>query len=215
MRFKQLALVGVISFLITACGTNSHYNAFKKNYDIVFNPPAVVDLTWSEIGQRPSDLLRVQFANAAPAYLALAFSENDLQKYRSADNVVMVFQHGRLVRTSGLKNDLQYTRLGFEPLSNLNNTRQVQMTQDWFLKAGYPFSLQLKRLGEESFQALDKTITATKYSESVLLNGQYVGENLYWFSAEGTLLKSSQLLQSEQKQIEILWLSQIYRHTVL
>ena len=217
MQRLHLALVFLSLTALSGCGTNQQYLAIKQNFDIVFNQPPVAELTWQQIAERESDLLRIRLADSNHAYLSLVVKESDFDKYRSANNVVFIFQQGRLVRTSGLKDDLLYSDIKQEPLtmafsSSLPATGVI--IQDWQSAAGYPLSIALNRVGAESFTALDKTIAAVKYTETVRLNEQVVGENLYWFSVDGVLLKSIQMLQSEQRQIEILWLSQIHRHVL-
>lgn len=214
MQLLRKALVCCSLLLVVGCQNNSHYQAFKKNYDIVFNQPALVELTWEEIASRKSDLLRVRYESGDPVYLALTFAENGLLKFRSSDPAVLVFKHGRLLRTSGLKQDLLFSGIAMDPLSSIHSGSAAvgYLEQDWTAMAGYKFVLHLNKVGQESFSVLGKTVEAIKYSETLHLEDKLVGENLYWFSADGVLLKSIQQLQSERRQIEIFWLSDIYRH---
>lgn len=215
MQLLRLAPVCCFLLLIVGCQNNSHYQAFKKNYDIVFNQPAPVELTWEDIASRKSDLLRVRFEGGDPVYLALTFAEHGLLKYRSSDPAVLVFKQGRLLRTAGLKHDLLFSHIEADPLSSVNRdsfSAVGYLEQDWTAMAGYKFVLHLNEVGQESFSVLGKTVDAIKYSETLHLEDKVVGENLYWFSADGVLLKSIQQLQSDRRQIEIFWLSDIYRH---
>ncbi|CAM5220721.1 YjbF family lipoprotein [Alishewanella longhuensis] len=217
MQRLHLALVFLSLTALSGCGTNQQYRAIKQNFDIVFNQPPTAELSWQQIAERESDLLRIRLADSNHAYLSLMVTESGVDKYRSSNNVVFIFQQGRLVRTSGLKDDLVYSEIKQEPLATAFSSSLPAagvILQDWQSAAGYSLALELNLLGAESFTALGKTVTAIKYTETVRLNEQVVGENLYWFSADGVLLKSIQTLQSEQRQIEILWLSQIHRHAL-
>ena len=217
MQRLHIALVFFLLTVLSGCGTNQQYRAIKQNFDIVFNQPPIAELSWQQIAERESELLRIRLADSNHAYLSLMVTESGFEKYRSSNGVVFIFQHGRLVRTSGLKDDLLFSEIKQEPLvMAFSSALPVSSTimQDWQNAAGYPLALELTRIGTEDFTALDKTISAIKYTELVRLNGQVVGENVYWFSADGVLLKSIQMLQSEQRQIEILWLSQIHRHAL-
>lgn len=215
MQRLHLTLVFLSFTVLSGCSSSQQYQAFKQNFDIVFNQPPVAELSWQEIAERQSDVLRVRIGNVSHAYLGAFGAESGVEKYHSANNVVFVFQKGRLVRTSGLQDDLLYTEVKQESLSQVFSSSlptSGSVVQDWQSTAGYPLELELTRVGAENFIALDKTILAIKFLETVRLNDQIIGENHYWFSADGVLLKSVQLLQSEQRQIEILWLSQIHRH---
>lgn len=215
MQRLHLILIFLSFTVLSGCSSNQQYQAFKQNFDIVFNQPPIAELSWQEIAERQSDVLRVRLGDGNHAYLGALKAESDVEKYHSANNVVFVFQQGRLVRTSGLQDDLLFTEVKQESLSQVFSSSfpaSGSVVQDWQSTAGYPLELELTRVGAESFTALDKSVTAIKYLETVRMNEQIIGENHYWFSADGVLLKSVQLLQSEQRQIEILWLSQIHRH---
>lgn len=215
-----ILLLSVI--LLTGCAGT--YRAYIDTLSYAFSPPSGAQLTFEQVNAASSDLLYLTHGERPQVVMALAFIEQGQQKWISADQVVVVIEQGRVVRTAGLKNDLLYlTNRGADPLKRLPTEL---FRADWLRLAdwrqgeyGYQIRSEFKAAGQQDLAFFGKTITTLVFEEYLNYPNQpnFVGaktswRNTYWFdSASGVLLQSRQQLSPQAEPMLMTYISRINR----
>jgi hypothetical protein len=210
------------AILLTGCAGT--YRAYIDTLSYAFSPPAGARLTLEQVNAASSDLMYLTHGERPQVVLALAFIEQGQQKWISADQVVVVIEQGRIVRTAGLKNDLLYlTNRGADPLKRLP---AELFRADWLRLAdwrqgeyGYQIRSEFKAAGQQDLQYFDKTIGTLVFEEYLDYPNQanFVGEattwrNTYWFDrVSGLLLQSQQQLSPQAEPMRMTYISRINR----
>ena len=218
-----------ISVFITGCsGTyHSYYQTLKLG--LSSEPEPVISL--NSVQNSPIDLMQVKRGDRTTVIMALAYIEAGQHKWLSADEAMLVFEKGRVVRTLGLSTDLIHlTNKDADPLKKIaksivKKTFKSSSQQTWDRKAdwsgeyGYEIISNLSNAGEQTLNILSDNINTTLFIEtlSYLAPTNYVQsdntwKNYFWFhTTTGELVKSIQLLSPLDKPIEMVYLSRIAR----
>ena len=104
--------------LTSAC--SGTYNAYYQTLKIAFSYQHDAKLTLAEVQQSSIDVISVKRGEQSTAIMALAYLENGQHKWVSSDNVMLIMDKGRIVRTIGLSENLMYlSNLELDPLKSL------------------------------------------------------------------------------------------------
>ncbi|QJR82806.1 YjbF family lipoprotein [Alteromonas pelagimontana] len=161
-------------------------------------------LTVEQIRASRADLMAVKSGDRDSAIMALAYIENGHHKWVSADNILFIADHGVLIRTEGLAENLIFTgNLEQNPLLQpfplkFNWSRAIDIEG---LGYGLPISSAWRLKGSETLSILSQTFDTLVIEETVSFPSQppfiqtgLSWQNRYWFDKE-----SQELLRSEQK----------------
>ena len=175
-----------------------------------------------KIRNNKKDLIAVKHGERYQVIMALSFSENGIDTWRSADNALFFMQNDVIVQTHGLNNDLVYqSNLNANPLAADSATQT-----DWHYITdieGYGYGLDVetswRRAGEESLNVLSNDFNTNLIEQHVKYTGAkpfYESElswiNRYWFDkSSGELLKSEQKISPANDWIRITFLSRAQR----
>ena len=222
--------MGLVKFLfsclillnLTACAGT--YRSYIDMLDLAFTKTRDVELSLNDVEQAPSDLLYVRNGDRSVAAMALYKIEGGQHKWVSADNVMLIMQHGRIVRTVGFSNDLLYlTNTASDPL--LSST-QINSDSNWLRLAdwqsgeyGYALRSRFEVVPGQKLQFFEKDFSVTliiehlqydNASDYMRFDGNW--QNRFWFdSASGTLIKSEQTLAPFREPISMTYISRIVR----
>ncbi len=218
---RNLALLFSLCFLVACAGT---YRAYIDTLKYAFKSPSDASLTLQQVASANSDLLYLRHGDRPQAVLALAFIEQGQHKWISADGVVLLLEHGRLVRTAGLNNDLLYlTNRGADPLKRLPGElfrAPWLRLADWQQgEYGYQIRSEFKATGQQQLQFFERKLDTLVFEEHLQYPNQanFIGAsktwlNIYWFDSEsGALIKSKQQLTPQAEPIEMTYISRIVR----
>lgn len=217
----KLTVLFICFLLISCSGT---YRSYKDSLAYAFSPTPDLELTKAQVTESFADLAYFRRGDQRQITLALAFVEQGEQKWVSADNVVFVLKHGRLVRTNGFENDLLHVTSELpdpveQGISVVGDTRwhaKVDWASDEY---GYPVTSLLSApkadtlflLGQQ-FEVLRVEETLTYQAPSSFWRVDRQWQNVYWFDmSSGQLLKTRQRFSPNQLPMEFTFLSRAVR----
>lgn len=218
---KKLVLLLCLSSLMSCSGT---YHSYADMLKLAFNRTPDVQLPYSFFTEAKHDYLYVKQGEQAQIAMALMFIESGQFKWVSADRVVLVTEHGRVVRTIGLENDLLHLSATDADLLKQGVTRSGvtswQRQADW---QNNEFGYQLVSTFEygpvESMQFFGQQLDVVPLTENV----QYVADanfvrfddkwqNRFWLEAKtGAVIKSQQMLAPWGEPFELTFISEVVR----
>lgn len=115
VKFPRLTVAIVFSLILGGCSNVNRLYLDSIKLAFFDDGPS---LTLQEVQENKADLLKVVHGERWPAYMALAYVEDDQYKWISSDQVVLAMHKDKIIRTSGLNNNLQYTdNLAGNPLA--------------------------------------------------------------------------------------------------
>ncbi|MCF2948424.1 YjbF family lipoprotein [Paraglaciecola aquimarina] len=220
----QISILLILALLsLTSC--SGTYRAYQQTLKLAFKDTPNVVLSIDEIKQSKVDLALIKRGSRPTSTLALAYLEDRQHKWVSADNVMLIMEKGRIVRTLGLDENLLFlSNTAQDPLKNT----PLSMTElsiwsrisDWSGdEYGYVIESKFSFKTEERLEELSLKIDTIKYVEDakftapsrfIQINNTW--QNTFWFEKNtGTLIKSIQTLAPSTEPIELVYLSRIAR----
>ena len=116
--YLRTALTGLFCcLLLSACSTTNR--AYYDTLKLVFAGSEPKAYTVDQVLSSKADLLQVSSESGVQAVLALAFIEQGMNKWVSADHTLLKIHDGVIAQTEGFDTDLLFTsNLESNPLSN-------------------------------------------------------------------------------------------------
>lgn len=159
-------------------------------------------LTDAQIKAIPYASMGVRIGKSQGVVTILASVDGARQHWASADRVVLITEHGRLVKTIGLPRDLLTTRFTeFDPLSDAargNRSTEANISRIIDLRPKDDFSVPIESrcavMAEESLTILGETRRVLRVRERMVVRKwRWSTENLYWCDeSTGRIWKSKQ-----------------------
>jgi hypothetical protein len=218
----KLLLLTVFLLLSACSGT---YRAYTDMLKLAFTPAKDVAFTFAELTSAKHDYLYVRVGNNSQVALGLAVIEDNQFKWVSGDRALMVTEHGRVVRSSGLANDLLYVsntvsdpiKRPLEISTNTNWIRVADWQQDEY---GYQIRSHFEILPTETMQFFGvavNVIPVVEYlqyqNEANFVRLDRSWQNTFYLDAKsGVVLKSKQLLAPGMDTLELIFISEIVRN---
>jgi hypothetical protein len=209
--------------VISACsGTYRGYVdmlklAFTEQQDVVFR--------FSELIVAKHDYLYVRMGDRSQVALGLAEIEQGQFKWVSGDRALLITEHGRVVRTSGLKNDLIFlTNTVSDPLKrpfDISAQSQWLRLADWQQgEYGYQIRSHYEVKPVETMLFFDVAINVIPVvehlqyqNEANFARSDHSWQNTFWLDAKtGEVLKSNQLLAPGKETLELIFISEVVRN---
>ncbi|MEW7313188.1 YjbF family lipoprotein [Buttiauxella gaviniae] len=138
--------------------------------------------------------------NGPQLFVVLAYDENDQQKWVTQDRAMIVTEHGRIVKTSGLGDNLQQvTNLASDPLVKAN---QIIDGSGWTRQMGWTEQQQVRMAtarstftwdGTDTLKVADSTTPVRVLDEEITAAGK-TWHNRFWIDSEGHIRQSTQYL---------------------
>jgi len=207
----------IVFFLfLSLTGCSGTWRTYKDMIDYAWTEVPDKTFTLAEIKAYPYDLIYARLDEKPQVALVLASSANGRQKWRSSDRATFTLQHGRVVKTYGLVNDLLYSEdSGVDPLSSMyQQPGNFQRLTDWALhnESGYPQLFAYQHSTNESVELDGKSLATRKVSELVTFADGSTAMNYFWFSLEKPILvKSEQQLAPFGPRLTLTYVSRIAR----
>ncbi|WP_309266433.1 YjbF family lipoprotein [Aeromonas salmonicida] len=171
--FPSRLLAFSATLLLAGCSTSVQKTI--ETFGYVFNKPDDIVLTSSELRELPYASAYIKVGDIPQALVILAYVDGPRMSWVSADGVMFVTQHGRLIKTVGLPNDLRYLgSLEKDPLktSRLDKTPSMvwYSVAEWSKKytSGYPLSMHYTQRGREVLNIMDHSYKTTIVEEHVV-----------------------------------------------
>ncbi|MEH8155210.1 YjbF family lipoprotein [Aeromonas caviae] len=211
--FPSRLLVWSATFLLAGCSNSTHQTIETLGY--VFNKPDDIVLTSSELRALPYASAYIKVGDLPQALVVLAYVNGPRMSWMSADGVMFVTQHGRLIKTVGLPNDLRYLgSLDKDPLKTLRLDKTPSMVwysvAEWSKKytSGYPLSMHYTQMGNEVLNIMDRPYKTTIVEEHVVtVPNEERWLNHFWIDEQtGQVRKFQQQLGPSLPMIEMTFL---------
>jgi hypothetical protein len=227
MNQKKILLCSLILIFISGC--SGTYKTYYQTLKIAFSEQKNFEMTLIEVQQSDVDVLSIKRGEGPATIMALAYLKNGQHKWISIDNVMLILEKGRIVRTLGLSKDLLYvSNTNLDPLKSLPysaTTKNILQQLKWSYitdlagdEYGYPVESVFGPDQLSSVQTLNLNIDAVLHIESVSFKAptnyfrlNHNWENQFWYAKTGELIKSKQRVSPLTESIEITYLSRIAR----
>ena len=218
--FKVLLLSSCMA--LTAC--TGSYRVYADMLKLGFSSPQDISFSFATLEASEHDYLYVRVGDNRQVALGLTAIEHEQLKWVSGDRALLVTEQGRVVRTSGLANDLLYVSNMISdplkrPLGVSANTSWLRLI-DWQQgEYGYQVRSQFELKPAETLQFFGVDVQVIPLIEHLHYDNDanFVRfddrwQNTFWFDAKtGALLKSKQLLAPGKEPLELTFISEVVR----
>jgi len=211
MRYKYLTLV----LLISSCGTldtnriaPGYTEAFKAIKGAIFGLENEL-LSRELIDQISFASSVLKIGKGAPGLIILESIQNKEEVWVSSDKVYLVLRKGKIVKTSGLDNnliDLKTSKIDFSDLIG----KEDKLNLTFYYSFENPDLNNLKVNAEISYAGLEEVfIFEKKYSLHQIterISNSYIGweaENKYWIDGKGYVWKSKQYISPKLPEFSL------------
>ncbi|MGL5967188.1 MAG: YjbF family lipoprotein [Kluyvera sp.] len=191
-------VIPLFCLLLQACSPNTKALGHSL-WDSVFGASGV-QLTDDDIQNMPYASQYMRLNGGPQIFVVLAFSENGQQKWLTQDQAMLVTQHGRLVKTQLVgDNLLTVNNLANDPLAHAN---QITDGATWTRTMGWTEHQQVRYATATSMFSWDGNDTLTMAGESTAVRilqedvttAEAHWRNRYWVDSEGQIRQSEQYL---------------------
>ncbi len=192
---QQLALIA-LCLLLQACSSTNLGLTTSLWHSLVGKQG--VHLTDDEMANMPYASQYVTFNGGPQLFVALAFSENGQQKWVTQDRATLVTEHGRLVKTVGLPDNLiEVNNLDVDPLAQPN---RISDGATWSRQIGWTENQQVRYatarstftwVGNDTLQLGSTTTHVRILDEEITADGK-TWHNRYGVDSDGQIRQSLQ-----------------------
>ncbi|MFP2515635.1 YjbF family lipoprotein [Buttiauxella agrestis] len=159
-----------------------------------------IQLTHDEIQNMRYASQYMRINNGPQIFVVLAFDENGQQKWVTQDRSMIVTEHSRIVKTTGLGDNLQQvTNLANDPLTNPNQiidgaswTRQMAWTEHQQVRMATARST-FTWDGTDTLKVAMSTTPVRVLDEEITADGK-TWHNRFWVDSDGHIRQSKQYL---------------------
>lgn len=168
-------------------------------------------LTADEILNIPYASIYVKLGDGPRVFMVLAFAEDGLLKWISADKRMLVTQNGRVIKSIGLPGtnlDGLSSSLP-DPLSlNLlleRTPKTWQLTADYSpgFDYGHLYHSKFELMSRETLSTLGEDVSTSKYIESMTGKDGEAFHNEFWIDDKGEVVKSLQRINADSPTVEM------------
>lgn len=215
---RPIFLILFISCFITAC--SSTQRAYQQNLRMYFESDIDIQLSNEEIAKSPMDLIYVKNGERPIATMALGFIENGKYKWLSKDDVMIVTDNGRVIKTIGLDKNVTFVgHLDDDPISkgqNIDTKRWVTSIDTDHGDSGAKIESTYDSVKNVMIVIQGTEFNTLKVEEEIQytssLNGEKSWVNTYWYhTATGYLIQSHQTPSAQTDRLEITYISRAMR----
>jgi len=199
-RVKRIAII-TVCLLLQACSA-SLTGLGKSLWNSVTGQDGVT-LTDDEIHNMPYASQYMTLNRGPQLFVVLAFSQDGQQKWVTQDQAMLVTQNGRLIKTTGLQDNLLQTgNLDADPLKSPG---QIRDGASWTRLVGWTEHQQVRYAtarSQFSWEGRDslKTgsdITPVRVLKETVTTDQARWHNRYWIDEDGQIRRSEQFLGAD------------------
>ena len=217
--FKRHIFVSLfVCCLVTAC--SSTQRAYQQNFRMYLESDIDIKLTSEEVVQSPMDLIYVKNGERPIATMALGFIENGKYKWLSKDDVMIVTDNGRVIKTLGLDKNVTFVdHLKNDPISkgqSLNIKNWITSIDTDYGDSGAKIESTFDTIKNVTIVIQGAEFNTTKVEEKIKYNSSLNGEkswvNTYWYHIDtGYLIQSHQTPSAYSDRLEITYISRVMR----
>lgn len=204
MRYLSLLLLCLL-----AQGCTQTQKSLGETVKLALLGPDDVQVTAEQIESLPYASMYLRVNNGQRIFVVLGFDENGQQKWITRDRTMIVTQHGRVVKTLGLADNLhEVDNLAQDPLADpLHLTEGASWTRalSWSQAGRFHTAMavsRFSRLPDEVLELAGRRIACRVWQEEVDADGK-VWRNIFWIdTTTGQLRQSRQTLGGDDFSVE-------------
>ncbi|WP_421201666.1 YjbF family lipoprotein [Aeromonas enteropelogenes] len=166
---RNIAFLGLLS--LTGCSNTASVTSETIKY--AFWGADDITVTATQVAQLPYASAYLKIGDNPRVFVVLAYVNGDELSWLTADRVMIVTRHGRIIKTVGMENDLVLSKSGSaDPLSvAATSTASWQAMTEWehgYL-SGYQLDGTLVRSGQEELDLVTRRVVADRFEETVTM----------------------------------------------
>lgn len=202
-------IIIALSILLSGCADNNFdsYQQIKfllsQNEDIAISPEAISRLPYASAFVTVDDRPRI--------FVVLAFADDNRLSWVSSDKGMIVTEHGRIIRTLKLDNDLAYfSRTMRDPLSDsITSGTEFNYSAEWVKdrRSGRSIHTVFRKISDEVLNINGTIIETYLYEETVQsTKDNQTWNNYYWLDKKtGQVRKTIQKIGPDNSTIEMIF----------
>lgn len=197
---KRIAIM-MVCLMLQACSAN--LTGMGKSLWHSVTGQDGVNLTDDEIHSMPYASQYVTLNHGPQLFVVLAFSEDGQQKWVTQDRAMLITQNGRLIKTTGLADNLlQVSHVDADPL---NAPGKIRDGAGWTRLMGWTEHQQVRYAtarsqfrwkGDDSLKTGSST-TAVRVLEETVTTDEARWTNRYWIDSDGQIRRSEQWIGAD------------------
>lgn len=197
---KRIAIM-TVCLMLQACSAN--LTGMGKSLWHSVTGRDGVNLTDDEIHSMPYASQYVTLNHGPQLFVVLAFSEDGQQKWVTQDRAMLITQNGRLIKTTGLADNLlQVSHVDADPL---NAPGKIRDGAGWTRLMGWTEHQQVRYAtarsqfrwkGDDSLKTGIST-TAVRVLEETVTTDEARWTNRYWIDSDGQIRRSEQWIGAD------------------
>lgn len=200
---RQLSLL-LLCLLLQACTQTQ--KGLEQTVMLAVNGPDDVTVTDDQVANLPYASLYARINEGPRIFVVLGYDEHAQQKWITQDKAMLVMQHGRLVKTLGLVNNLDdVSNLAQDPLADplhLQNDASWTRIVQWHEKAQVRAASATSRFQRGDDAVLDiagERVPCRVWIETVRMESLGAEwQNTFWIdNRDGTVLQAHQMLAAD------------------
>ncbi|ORM64795.1 hypothetical protein PRCB_24695 [Pantoea rodasii] len=206
---RRLSLL-LLCLLLQACTQTQ--KGLEQTVMLAVNGPDDVTVTDQQVADLPYASLYARINDGPRIFVVLGYDEQGQQKWITQDKAMLVMQHGRLVKTLGLVNNLDdISNLAQDPLADtlhLQNgaswTRVVQWREKEKVRAATALST-FQRGDDAVLSIAGERVPCRVWIETVHIDSLGAEwQNTFWIdNRDGTVLQANQMLAADAFPVNI------------
>lgn len=168
-----------------------------------------VTVTKAHVTNLPYASAYLKIGDNPRVFIVLAYVNGEDLSWLTADNVMIVTRHGRIIKTVGLENDLiSLINESADPLSTKpTSTAHWQAVAEWQQRhvSGYQMKGHITQRGQDTLDLVTRQINADRFEEKISLTPSSTSwTNTFWRdSSTGQVVKTQQQLGPNMPLIEL------------
>jgi len=218
-RYVSIVTLSILTMMLAACGNDGVWaNARDVAASQIFGRGQNHPHTREQINGIPYATILATIENNVPSLMVLGYVDGDKLQWIASDSASIVTQYGRVVRTVGLPNDIQFQ--GSSQLDILSqNPHHIDNVEKYNLSLEYidgavknvGLACELMFDGEERIEILDIFHDTHRLVEVCESTNDKKIKNIFWVDqTDGFIWRSQQRLLNGNYDIEINVLKRYY-----
>nr|WP_281434720.1 YjbF family lipoprotein [Erwinia phyllosphaerae] len=194
---------------LLAQGCTQTQKGLGETVELALLGPDDVEVTAEQVESLPYASMYLRVNHGQRIFVVLGFDENGQQKWITRDRAMVVTEHGRVVKTLGLTDNLhEVTALAQDPLSNplqltegASWTRQLSWSEAGRFRSATAVS-HFTRLQDAVLDIAGHNVACRVWREDVTTDGES-WHNTFWIDAiTGQVRQSQQMLGGDDFSVE-------------
>ncbi|MGL5345677.1 MAG: YjbF family lipoprotein [Plesiomonas sp.] len=202
---RKLALLSLIS--LVGCSTTTSNTGETIRYALFGADDITV--TKAHVSELPYASAYLKIGDNPRVFVVLAYVNGEDFSWLTADNVMIITRHGRIIKTVGLENDLvSLINESTDPLAAKPTTKaEWQAIAEWQQRyvSGYQMKGRIIQHEKETLDLVANQILVNRFEEKItLMPSSTCWTNTFWRdSSTGQVVKTQQQLGPNMPVIEL------------